>query len=158
MIRKPIKRNTNIVWLSKDHHIGLLAAWKIRQGTNKNIVLERIKNYVQYFWSNHLQKHFYEEETILFNIVSDDNIAEALQQHKNMKALIEMLKAAPGTDVSSLQQFAETLEKHIRFEERIVFPLIEKTLTAEQLNAVGIALQSSHSTETNDDYEDRFWL
>lgn len=32
-----MKRNENIVLLSRDHHFGLLCAWKIRQGLKKKL-------------------------------------------------------------------------------------------------------------------------
>ncbi len=67
MADKPIKRNENMVPLSRDHHFGLLFCWKIRQGLKAKIDLERIRKYILHFWKSHLEQHFKEEETLLFS-------------------------------------------------------------------------------------------
>jgi iron-sulfur cluster repair protein YtfE (RIC family) len=64
-----MKRNDNIVWLSRDHHSGLLCSWKVRQGVKKEIEPGRIKNYILYFFENHLEDHFKAEEEVLFPIL-----------------------------------------------------------------------------------------
>ena len=45
MINKPIRRNENLKWLSREHHFALLATWKINQGIKKGIDNDRIKKY-----------------------------------------------------------------------------------------------------------------
>lgn len=35
-----MKRNENLVPLSRDHHFGLLCCWKIRQGIKKEVSQE----------------------------------------------------------------------------------------------------------------------
>lgn len=41
-------------------------------GIKKEAEIERIKNYVQYFWASHLKEHFREEEEILFPYANDE--------------------------------------------------------------------------------------
>ena len=89
MEKKPIKRNKHIVQLSKDHHFTLLFCWKIRTGVKLNVDMERIKKYVQYFWGNHIQPHFNEEETILFAPVKDAAVQKALDEHAEIKKQID---------------------------------------------------------------------
>ena len=67
---QPIRRNKHILELSRDHHFTLLFCWKIRQGLKMQIAPERLKNYVNYFWGEHMQPHFREEEEILFKLKS----------------------------------------------------------------------------------------
>ena len=43
---KPLKRNPNLVPLSREHHFGLLFAWKLKQGLAKNTSLETMRDYV----------------------------------------------------------------------------------------------------------------
>ena len=62
----PLKRHPAIVSFSKDHHFGLLLVWKIRQGLAKAVDAERISKYVLYFFREDLEKHFQEEERLLF--------------------------------------------------------------------------------------------
>ncbi len=40
---KPIKRSVALKPLSREHHHGLLLSWKIREGFNRNVEIERIK-------------------------------------------------------------------------------------------------------------------
>jgi hypothetical protein len=65
--RAPIKRHQAIVSFSKDHHFGLLLVWKIRKGLNKTVDPVRISNYVTFFLKEDLEKHFKEEEQLLFS-------------------------------------------------------------------------------------------
>ena len=62
---KPIKRSKELAPLSREHHEGLLFAWKIKQGLKNETETKLIAEYVQWFWKNHLQEHFTEEEQIL---------------------------------------------------------------------------------------------
>ena len=64
MNRKPIRRNENILKLSKEHHFSLLFCWKIRQGLKMNIDASRIVKYAQYFHAHFLRLHFREEELL----------------------------------------------------------------------------------------------
>ena len=66
MNKKPIKRNENILKLSKEHHFSLLFCWKIRHGLKTQTDCSRIIKYVQYFKTNFLLPHFSEEEIFLF--------------------------------------------------------------------------------------------
>lgn len=152
-----MKRNENIVPLSRDHHNGLLFSWKIRQGIKKNIGKERIRKYVHYFWKDHLEKHFEEEETILFNKVQHELSEKAYADHTQIKSLIEEItkEDVPFEKYASL---ADILEQHIRFEERTLFPFLEETLEPQQLSEVGKMLGPLHETVNEDNYHDEFWL
>ena len=157
MTNPPIKRNTNLIRLSKEHHQGLLATWKINQGIKMGSDNDRIKKYIIFFWENFLKHHFAEEEILLFSAADDDKVSEALAQHTSIRKIIKKLQTRIDPDVLPLQQFAEKLEKHIRFEERILFPHFEKILTANELQSIGIALEKCHEV-TKDNYGDEFWL
>lgn len=152
-----MKRNENIVPLSRDHHNGLLFSWKIRQGINKNIETERIRKYVHYFWDDHLQKHFEEEETILFNKIQHELCEKAYAEHTQIKGLIEEIDRGDAP-LEKYILLADVLEQHIRFEERTLFPFLEKTLDPEQLSEIGTTLGPLHETANTDTYPDEFWL
>jgi hemerythrin-like domain-containing protein len=51
--------------------------------------------------------------------------------------------------------FGDTLEKHIRFEERQLFNLLQETLTETELEEVRRAHQMKH--EPDDAWADAFW-
>ena len=155
---KPIKRNKNITWLSKDHHFGLLAGWKINMGIKFSIEAERIKKYILFFWEHHLEQHFKEEELLLFNTMEDDKITEAIEQHKNLREKIKSFRENEVVDNFLLQQFAKELNDHIRYEERILFPFLEKALSESQLQDIGSALENSHANKYIENYNDEFWI
>ena len=53
--------------------------------------------------------------------------------------------------------FAELMTNHIRFEERVLFPHLEKELPISTLEMVGAYLAQQHQTPFKEDYPDRFW-
>ena len=152
---KPIKRNVNIVKLSQDHHASLLFCWKIRQGIKYHIEFDRLNDYVQYFWGSHLQEHFTEEEKFLFASFIDENIERAIEEHQKIKELIRKLPSEiPDKRNELLSELAETVNHHVRFEERILFPHLEKKLSGEQLEIIGTQINNE---PLQDNYQDNFW-
>lgn len=153
----PIKRHEAIISFSRDHHFGLLLVWKIRQGLKKAIDAERISRYVLFFFKEDLEKHFTEEEQLLFcELAVDDRLRKVAEaDHRAIRQLIGLItesKHNPGL----LNQLADLLEKHIRFEERELFNHLQENITEEDL--AQIAKRFSNSSELIDDqWEDVFW-
>ena len=152
MKQKPLKRHKALQPLSREHHHGLLLSWKIRSGFSKNIELERIKTYADWFFEHQLIPHFDLEEEHIFPLLEADNelVKRALADHRRLKRLFAETK-----DVEkSLHKIEEELEQHIRFEERILFPEIQKNATEEQLALI----EDIHDEERfEDNVEDEFW-
>ncbi|MBX3239450.1 MAG: hemerythrin domain-containing protein [Chitinophagaceae bacterium] len=146
-----MKRHESIVPLSRDHHFGLLCCWKIRQGIRKGVAPERIQNYARYFFNEHLQPHFEEEESLLFRYADDELCKRAIAEHRQIADIIEK-------NPDDLTGFADRLDTHIRFEERFLFPHLEKTLPEETLAVVGDQLRELHANPKPDNYEDEFWV
>ena len=150
---KPLKRVLELQPLSHDHHHGLQLCWKIRTGFSKQVEVERIKNYADWFFTNHLVPHFELEEKYIFTILDPKNelVKQALTDHRRLKRLF-----SETTNLEkSLGLIEEELEKHIRFEERILFPEVQKEATPEQL--AEIAKIHDHELFAEND-EDTFWL
>ena len=152
-----MKRNSNIIQLSRDHHYGLLFCWKIRRGLTNAISLERIRPYVHYFWQHNLEEHFSEEESLLFRNMRDPLCLRALEEHRNIKGLVWAIMGNGAWIRSNYTGLADLVEQHIRFEERQVFPYLEQRLTREQLSLVGAQLSRLHALPADDLYEDAFW-
>ncbi len=148
---EPIKRLESLKPISRDHYHGLLLCWKIREGFKRNIEPSRIKKYVDWFWDNHLQPHFEIEEKFLFPILGNQNelIKQALAEHRRLKRLFEN----ENDILKSMSLIEEELEKHIRFEERVLFNEIQKVATQEQLKTI----ESSHTAHFEDNSTDEFW-
>jgi hemerythrin-like domain-containing protein len=148
-----MKRHESIVVISREHHFGLLFCWKIRQGLKKQVPAERMRPYVKYFWDSHLKRHFEEEETLLFAAVQDELTERAYAEHREIRQLVESLSTQP----EPFRLLADAVDRHIRFEERILFPHIEKTLPETRLAEIGKRLQQLHQQVEKDDYADEFW-
>lgn len=152
MKTKPIKRVEALQWISRDHHHGLLLCWKIRMGFSKGISNERIKNYADWFYDTHLIPHFELEENHIFPIMGEQNdlVKKALAEHRR---LTRLFKDTYQID-KSLSLIEEELEKHIRFEERVLFNEIQKVATEEELKTIS----KIHNDEKfNDNADDPFW-
>lgn len=151
-----LKRDVSLVNLSNDHHAGLLFSWKLRQGVKYHIEADRIIKYIKYFWAHHFSGHFKEEEEILFAPIKNEEIKKALADHQKIKAFVEKI-GVPGmeSEENGLLEFAETVDAHIRFEERVLFPHIQEALSEEQLEKIGEQLIHEPFVDV---YEDEFWV
>ncbi|RYY14781.1 MAG: hemerythrin domain-containing protein [Chitinophagaceae bacterium] len=153
-----MKRHESIVLLSREHHFGLLFCWKIRQGIKKQVLPERMQSYVKYFWDNHLLKHFVEEETILFTASQDDLVSQAIADHRHIRQLVEDTNLGKPVKPEQFKSIADALDDHIRFEERVLFPHLEKELPEIKLIELGNRLQQLHQAPEDDNYVDEFWV
>jgi hypothetical protein len=152
MKQKPQKRNKALQPLSREHHHGLLICWKIREGFKRNIEVNRIKLYIDWFYKEHLLPHFEVEEKYVFTILDSENelIKRAIAEHRRLKRLFES-----SVEIQkNLSLIEEELESHIRFEERVLFNEIQKYATAKQLQLI----QLYHFDEKFvDNQTDLFW-
>ena len=153
----PIKRHPAIASFSKDHHFGLLLVWKIRQGLDKAVNAERISNYVCYFFKEDLEKHFKEEEQLLFQKLPIDDVLrkQAEEDHKTIYKLVNSI-SKNKYDSSLLSQLANALEKHIRFEERELFNHLQTKITQEDLEIIAKRF-SNNGNAIDEKWQDVFW-
>ncbi len=151
MLHKPIKRSIALSPLSRDHHEGLLFVWKIRQGVKKNIATERIIKFCFLFWESHLQFHFEKEETVLPQVLSNSHslMQQMFREHEIIKIQFEELDQKKNYE--SLELLAQTINDHIRFEERQLFNEIEKNATVGQLHQIEKQLKDEKKNAVWDD-------
>lgn len=155
MEKNPIKRNPNIVKLSRDHHASLLFCWKLRQGIKRHAAIDRMVKYAQYFWLQHFAPHFREEEELLFAPLADEKVQKAIEDHKRIHSLINELAHLDSKEsAEQLSGLADTIDEHVRYEERILFPHLEVSLSDEQLELIGNQISDK---PLQDNYEDTFW-
>jgi iron-sulfur cluster repair protein YtfE (RIC family) len=159
-IIKPLKRSAHLTPLSRDHHNGLLLCWKIRQGIKHNIENLRIVKYLEFCFENELKEHFEQEERLVFSLVKagDPEIRKAIEQHQELKSHIRKLTSEGEIDEALLARFADHLEQHIRFEERILFPYIEKNADPDSFDHAGKIIAELHSNISPLSWEDEFWV
>ena len=152
---KPLKRSKELAPLSREHHDGLLFVWKIRQGLANGTSLTAMCNYAKWFWKNHIKPHFKDEEKVLIQYLPADNplVIQMIDEHKQIRDMILTLDKEPEKKL--LEQLADFLNNHIRFEERELFVYAEKALSIEQLNNIYQQLASESFCDT--EWKDEFW-
>ncbi|MGW8123496.1 hemerythrin domain-containing protein [Roseivirga echinicomitans] len=151
--KKPLKRHKALQPFSREHHHGLLLCWKIRKGFLSKVEPNRIKTYADWFYETHLVPHFSDEEEFIFPILGEEHehIKKAMAEHRRLARLFE-----DKADIArNLNRIEEELEKHIRFEERTLFPEIQEVATPEQLDKIKEVHESAPFVEND---ADPFWL
>ena len=153
---KPIKRSKELAPLSREHHDGLLFAWKIKQGLANGTPIETLCSYTRWFWLNHIKPHFKDEEKVLVKFLPEDNalVRQMFKEHAQIRDLLLSLDKEP--DPASFQELAELLSDHIRFEERQLFAYAEENLSPEQLDEIYKDLPHDSHCETQ--WEEEFWV
>jgi len=139
-----MKRHEAIAPLSRDHHASLILAQLLKKNTPvykglPDTTADKVK-YAQELFQNSIQKHFEQEEAML-ELAGDcyneiNTIAgEIKAEHRELTALFQSLETA--TDLkTTMDTLGVALEKHIRKEERILFPLLQLHCSDEQLQQI----------------------
>ena len=128
-----MKRHPALVPLSRDHHHGLVQAKRLRAGADGDDPRSAARTFLLFF-AQETVGHFREEEELLFPLVADsegarDPLARTLLEHQRIHALVRRLgeQVETGTpDAELMVELGELLEAHIRYEERQLFPLVER--------------------------------
>lgn len=126
-----MKRALALEPFSRDHNDGLHLARVLKENRPDAASMARDA------WKRDLQDHFTEEERLLGPLAGEFS-ARLYTEHQEIERLIGEL---PG----SCAELGLALEKHIRWEERVLFPAIEASLTAEEEeNLLKEALKMEH--------------
>src|SRR5690606_8445528 len=127
-----MRRNVNLIELSRDHHFGLLMGWKIKQGMTRGIAPRDIADYCIYFAEKALFPHFRHEEDQLLVFLDefDEKRVRTVDEHQKIRSAVAALQTA--ADKHQLLELARLVEAHIRFEERELFPYMESSLSSEE--------------------------
>ncbi|HET8855138.1 MAG TPA: hemerythrin domain-containing protein [Salinimicrobium sp.] len=153
-MRKPIKRHESLMSFSREHHHGLLLCWKLREGFKRDVEIQRMKDYADWFKKSYLEPHFQAEEKYIFPVLGKQNdlVKRALAEHRRLKRLFNK-----KTDlVRALSLIEEELDLHIRFEERALFNEIQEIADPQQLQEIEKHHQGIKFSD--DDWEDQFWI
>ncbi len=147
------KRHESLIELSHDHHHGLALALRLKQGDSALLTdgwthdrAEQAKR-VQRFYREELRPHFAAEEQALFPRMKKEIpasvslIDDLITQHRSMEQRVARLSSSiSGTMEKELVALAEMLERHIRLEERELFPLFERTISPGRAAEIGEAI------------------
>ena len=153
------RRHDSLIPLSREHQYALMLCLRIHRGLlerkSDNEWLQTKAGQAVRFFEGEMITHFKAEEEFLFPAMSElpdarRIIDELIAEHEDMRQLIDQLR---NPDLSSLaatlKEFADTLETHIRKEERQLFPVYEQQASPEIivrveraiLNLIGSASQ-----------------
>ena len=136
-----MKRSSPLVGLSREHHEALVLA---RRATGTPLTSETLaaqRTHLLRRWDEQFAVHFAIEEAVLLPALvaagEGDAAAEAFAQHAHLRRLVERLHDG---ELTALPAWGEAMLAHVRFEERALFPLAERTLDLTALaDAMGRA-------------------
>jgi hemerythrin-like domain-containing protein len=137
-----MKRAPALQELSRDHLKALLIAKRMREADE----LETAAEAFTAFW-NAESHHFRLEEEILLPhwaadaAVDHDAIVRMLDDHLAIRRDALRL-AEERLTLEELRELGARLHDHVRFEERELFPAIERSLDDASLDRLGAALDS----------------
>lgn len=147
-------RHPSLIPLSHDHHHGLALALRCRKQALGQIkpmgaagLRERAAEVLAFYDSN-LIAHFRAEEEVLFPKLrsmapqSAPVIADLLRDHEQIRQAMSQLKAGAGL-AKIIFDLGDLLERHIRREERELFPLFEQHVRESEAELFGAELKKS---------------
>ena len=143
-----MKRSPQLRDLSDDHHHGLVLAQKAKRAAagGDDRAAAEVWAEVEMQFATELAPHFLIEETLLAPPLAraDESllVERLLEEHR---ALRECVQPGHGRTPADLSRFGELLESHIRFEERELFEVAQKRLTAQELDAIAEACRANRA-------------
>jgi hemerythrin-like domain-containing protein len=149
-----VKRHPALIPLSHDHHHALVQARRLRKAAAASPPEQRraARAFAEFFAAE-TTAHFREEEELLFPLVAgsdrqtDDLLAQLLLEHAELRALVLRLGReveSETLDEATMRRLGDLLERHVRSEERELFPLIAQTATESDL--AGLQLPQRHES------------
>jgi hemerythrin-like domain-containing protein len=156
-----MKRHVSLHPLSQHHHFALIQALEMRRAAvalhekRAALVQKKGEMFVR-FWHKSGHVHFREEEEVLLPAYSrhvrldqDADVMRILADHAEIRATVldfeQQLAAKIPIKPERMAHLAQILHDHVRFEENVVFPRIEKVLGESGLKAMGEGLTRLHS-------------
>ena len=128
------KRADALQPLSRDHLKALLTAKELREAEDANSASAGFLE----FWKEHGAGHFRVEEEVLlpwwalFAEIDEEGVRRMLAEHLAIRRQALHLEEAEGT-LEELRALGDLLHDHVRFEERVLFPAIEDSLSPDQM-------------------------
>jgi len=156
-----MKRDINLKTLSWEHHDGLVLIFRIERGLKNHSDPELIRSYLLHSWETALTHHFWQEEETLPGILNQNREGKILlkkmrEDHQEIEKLIISIQTNSSDSRNELDEFGKELSRHIRFEERELFPFIERNADKHSMEKIGTFLKDQHRAG-NEIWEPAFW-
>lgn len=141
---KPVsvkERSRQLAPLSREHSEGLLFARRIHEGLTLQASPEIMRNYIRWYWRNHIKPHFRHEEDVLCAFFPPGNkLAQRMRNEHDMIREL-MICVDEEADKRTMTLFADLIVDHINFEERELFTWLERELSQPQLERILVQLE-----------------
>ena len=144
-----MKRHPALRALSTDHHHGLVQARRLIQagtaGPAEAPAALAVAQAFLAFWMEETRLHFRAEEEVLlpafarYGDPAQAPIIRLLVEHVRIRQLVAALQeqtVAGAPTPTTMEMLGTLLRDHIRYEEDVVFPLLERTMPEEALAAL----------------------
>lgn len=142
-----MRRHEPLIPLTRDHYHALVQVRRLRAAAEGSEDDRRTaaKQFLDFFHTDTIH-HFREEEEVVFPLVVEAHdvreiLERVMMEHLYIHALVNKLQAEFEEAVPTrdpLVTLASALENHVRFEEKVVFPLIEQRVGGPALEAVAL--------------------
>jgi hypothetical protein len=144
-----MRRSRELKPLSSEHHQALLVAFQLKKGlagqaetagAPKDLpgllaLARRLQDQV-------LRAHALAEEDLLGRWIPEVDMERLLGEHAEMARLLGLAREARSVDLRAhLGAFADLLERHVRWEERELFPYAEGHVDEATLATIGGELE-----------------
>lgn len=146
-----MKRSEALRTLSHQHHQGLFAALQLKRADRETAADAR-QTFIDFF-EREGARHFRIEEELLLPAFArhagcdEPAIVRVLTEHVELRRRGQDLEADADPDEGALRELGERLERHIRFEERVLFPMIEEALPPDELERLAAAIERAESDD-----------
>ena len=154
-----MKRANQLQPLSRQHHLGLNIARHAKECPDDHTAITKHWSALTAYLSD-MHEHFHIEDTLIANALlpykeTQSEIASVLEtlekQHQSLYEFMAKVKTSIKTKgskdnevtVVEVKELGTLLYDHIRFEERELFPIVERYLTEEELDAIYAASPDS---------------
>jgi iron-sulfur cluster repair protein YtfE (RIC family) len=138
-----------VLW--HQHHQGLFAALQLKRARQSSAAEAR--SVFLDFFEREGARHFRAEEELLLPAFArhsefdQPEIVRVLTEHVDLRRRALDLAASADPEPTALRELGKRLESHIRFEERVLFPMIEATLPADELVRLGAAFAPADAAD-----------
>src|SRR5512144_1482887 len=144
-----MKRSRELKPLSSEHHQALLVAFQLKMGLEGHPEsagapkdLPGLLHLARKFEEQILRAHARAEEDLLGGLIQEPDTTRLRSEHAELARLVELGRTArPGDLRAHLGSFADLLERHVRWEERELFPYAEGHVDEATLATIGGELE-----------------
>jgi hemerythrin-like domain-containing protein len=139
-----MRRTVALEGLSRDHHRALVVAQKLERATVDTAPMARCA-FLSY-WESEGRHHLRSEDEVLLPTAAryidsrDESVVQVLVEHVALRRRAADLEADADPPLHQIRALGELLRGHVRYEERVLFRLIEQAVPEPELAALATAL------------------